>query len=68
MHRAYGHLGVLLVAHLQETGPCEVEEESRQSLIDNNKLRFHPNAQLSMGWSLVVCGTPMTEEEHFGVL
>lgn len=68
MHGAYGHLGILLVARLQETGPCETEEGSRQSLIDNNKLHFHPNAQLSMGWSLAVCGTPMTEEELCGVL
>lgn len=68
MHGAYRHLGILLVAHLQKTVPCEIEEGSRQSLIINNKRHFHPNAQLSMGWSLEVCGTPMTEEEHFAVL
>lgn len=44
MHGDYRHLGILLVAHLLKTGPCETEEGSRQSLIINNKLHFHPNA------------------------
>lgn len=54
-----------LLACLQEMGPCGTEEGSRQSLMGNNKPHFHPHAQLSMGWSLAVCGTPiMTEEGH----